>query len=533
MTGKVWLVGAGPGDAGLLTLRGKEVLGQAEVVVYDALTGAGVRSMIPEGAKLYYAGKRAGNHAMKQEDINRVILEEAGKGLRVVRLKGGDPFLFGRGGEELELLSARGIPFEVVPGVPSAFAVPAYAGIPVTHRDCCSDVHIIAGNRRRETGGAGAPDEPDSPGSGKGPGAGKKDLDYDVLAKLRGTLVFLMGVSSLPEICRGLLEAGMNHRTPAALLEKGTTAGQRRISATLGTLEEEARTRHAGAPAVIVIGDVCRYADTLSWAEKRPLSGVTVVLTRPEGRSAGLAARLGDKGAEVIELPSIKLRPLPDTEPLKREIRRTAEGYYDWLVFTSPSGAGFFFDALLEEGDARTLSAVKIAALGDGTRKELLARGIRADFLPSVYDTETLGRELAGRLKPGSRVLIPRAAAGSPALTKELLKADRVQVTDLPVYETEALPVFSRGVSVREILEHRNRVLAVFTSASTVRGFAAAAGEENVRGMYAACIGKQTEEAAVRRGMRTFVSRQATEESLAECILEAARRICKEEGGDE
>ena len=254
--GKVWLVGAGPGDAGLFTLKGQEVLNKAEVVVYDSLVGQGVLTMIPESARLIYVGKRADRHTMPQEQINEILLEEAQKGYRVVRLKGGDPFLFGRGGEELELLSRNHVPYEVVPGVTSPLAVPAYNGIPVTHRDFCSSLHIITGHKR----------------------AGKEyDIDFKALVDTKGTLVFLMGAAALKDICAGLLNAGMDQAMPAALLQKGTTAGQKRIVADVGTLPEEAQRRGVETPAIIVVGKVCALADTFAWYEKLPLEGWKVI----------------------------------------------------------------------------------------------------------------------------------------------------------------------------------------------------------------------------------------------------------------
>lgn len=259
--GKVWLVGAGPGDIGLFTLKGEAVLQQADVVVYDSLVGEGVLARIPEHARLINVGKRASHHTMVQEDINKVLLEEAQKGNKVVRLKGGDPFLFGRGGEELELLSENGISYEIVPGVTSPISVPAYNGIPVTHRDFCSSVHIITGHKR----------------------AGKEyDIDFRALVDTKGTLVFLMGVSALPDICAGLMNAGMDKNMPAAILQKGTTAGQKRIVATVSTLEEEVKRQGIETPAIIVVGKVCTLAEKFGWYEELPLAGWKVLVTRPK-----------------------------------------------------------------------------------------------------------------------------------------------------------------------------------------------------------------------------------------------------------
>ena len=326
-TGKVWLVGAGPGDIGLFTLKGLKVLEQADVVVYDSLVGQGVLSRIPEGVKLINVGKRASHHIMRQENINQVLLEEAQKGLRVVRLKGGDPFLFGRGGEELELLRENGIPYEVVPGVTSSIAVPAYNGVPVTHRDFCSSVHIITGHKR----------------------AGKEyDIDFRALVDTKGTLVFLMGVSALPDICAGLINAGMEKDMPAAILQKGTTAGQKRIVATVSTLEEEVKRQGIETPAIIVVGKVCTLAEKFGWYEELPLAGWKVLVTRPKELVSRTADKLREKGAEVLELPAIRTVPMEDQSRLYQALDQLET--YQWLVFTSPTGVRVFFEELIRHG---------------------------------------------------------------------------------------------------------------------------------------------------------------------------------------
>ena len=498
----VWLVGGGPGDPGLFTLRGKEVLEQAEVVVYDALVGPGVLSMIPETARLIYAGKRSGNHTLAQEEINRILLEEAQKGYRVVRLKGGDPFLFGRGGEELELLREHGIPFEVVPGVTSALAVPAYNGIPVTHRDFCSSVHIITGHRRADSADG---------------------LDFDALVRGGGTLVFLMGVRALPELCAGLLKAGMTPDTPAAVLENGTTARQRRVAATVGTLPEAAARSGVQPPAVIVVGPVCALAEQFSWYEKRPLAGVRVLVTRPKELVSGLSSMLRRQGAEVLEYPSIATELTEDREALDAAIRKLEQGGFDWLVFTSPSGVRIFLEQLTERCDLRALAGVRLAAIGRGSEKELRKYGLRADFVPSVYDGRTLGAELAGRCGAGERILIPRAAAGNPELVGELSKGGRLIITDLPLYQTVYRT--PRIMEETEFLQREDVDLAVFTSASTVRGFAESARGVDLTGVRAVCIGRQTQREADRFGMRTWVAAEATLESLVACVEQAAAEL--------
>ena len=497
--GKVWLVGAGPGDRGLFTLKGLEVLSDADVVVYDALVGDGVLSLIPDGAELINVGKRSGNHIMPQEEINRTLLREAEKGKKVVRLKGGDPFLFGRGGEELELLTEKGIPYEVVPGVTSAFAVPAYNGIPVTHRDHCSSVHIITGHRRKGE---------------------EYDIDFEALKNTGGTLIFLMGVKSLPEICNGLLHAGMDAKTPAAVLEKGTTAGQKRVVSTLGNLEKAAEEAKIGTPAIILVGTVCSLSENFAWAEKRPLSGQKILLTRPKDLSSETAAMLRRKGAEVLELPAIKTVAIEPNEKLKACFEDWEEKGYDWLVFTSPTGVKVFFDAWLKEHDIRALASAKIAAIGRGTEKALKERGIKSDFLPSVYDGETLGKELREKLESGERVLIPRASIGGQELIEELNKAEGIEIDDLPTYDT--IYEKSETIDIGEELLSGSISWVVFTSASTVKGFKEAVGEIDFSKVKAVCIGRQTRAAADALGIKTWMSEKATMESLVQKVVEVA-----------
>lgn len=502
MTGKVWLVGAGPGDPGLFTLRGREVLLKADVVVYDALVGPGVLGMIPDTARLIFAGKRSSNHYMKQSDTNQVLLEEALAGNRVVRLKGGDPFLFGRGGEELELLVEHGVPFEVVPGVTSAFAVPAYNGIPVTHRDCCSSVHVITGHRREGQ---------------------DYDIDFDALVRTGGTLVFLMGIAALGDILSGLRTAGMDGDTPAAVLEKGTTARQRRVLATVATLEDACARAGVQTPAIIVVGRVCALAEDFHWFDRKPLSGVRAVVTRPRELVSTLAGMLRAEGAEVLELPAIRTVPVKDDGPVTAAVRRLEQGGFDWLVFTSPSGVRIFMDRLMRESDMRALSGVRIAVIGEGSRKALAGYGLRADFMPTVYDGETLGRELREKCKGGERLLIPRAAIGNRELIEALEAGPALEITDLPTYDTEYEK--SRVIDLAPMIDAGEIDFCVFTSASTVRGFAAGAPGVNFGKVNAVCIGRQTAAAAKGCGMRAWVAEKATLEALVEATKKAAKEI--------
>ena len=497
--GKVWLVGAGPGDPGLLTLKGKAVLEQAEVVVYDALVGQGVLTMMPENAELIHVGKRSSNHSVPQEEINRILVRKALEGKRVVRLKGGDPFLFGRGGEELELLQAEKIPYEIVPGVTSALAVPAYNGIPVTHRDFCSSLHIITGHKKQ---------------------GAEYDIDFEALVRTGGTLVFLMGVTALPDIMAGLLKAGMDPQMPAAILQKGTTAGQKRIVATVSTLEQEVERQGVETPAIIVVGRVCGLSECFAWYEKLPLAGKKILVTRPRTLVSRMSRMLREKGAEVLELPAICTVPIENNVRLDKAIECISE--YDWLVFTSPTGVNVFFDALKEKGkDVRCLGTAKIAVLGSGTEKELIKRGLFADLKPGKFDGDALGKSLKEQLKGGEKLLLPRAMVGNQKLVELLLEVEGVSVDDVATYET----VYEQQEVIDAAGEFEKGAIdyAVFTSASTVKGFAKAQEGLDFSKVKAVCIGEKTLEEAKKLGMECYMSENATMESLVERIQELCR----------
>lgn len=500
MTGKVWLVGAGPGDVGLFTLKGKQVLEQAEVVVYDRLVGDGVLAMVPRSARRIDVGKRAGNHTMKQEDINRVLLEEAKKGYRVVRLKGGDPFLFGRGGEELELLTEAGIPYEVVPGVTSCIAVPAYNGIPVTHRDYCSSVHVITGHKK----------------------AGQEyNIDFEALVRTGGTLVFLMGVTALSDICTNLIKAGMKKDTPAAILQQGTTAGQKRIVATVATLKEEVDRQGIATPAIIVVGDVCQVADRFAWYEKLPLFGKKILVTRPKELISSMASKLRSQGAEVLELPAIAVKPVKDQTRIRSCIERLET--YQWLGFTSPSGVRIFFELLRSYGkDLRSLGSVKIAAIGKGTTREMKKLGLYPDLVPAVFDGEHLGAAMAETCEKDARILLPRAAIGTPDILRELSVRTDLVVDDLAIYDTEYEQ--QELIDVAGEFEKGAIDYAVFTSASTVRGFVKALPGMDYGMVKAVCIGKQTQAEAKAHGMATVVAKEASIDSVLELVIELCRK---------
>lgn len=502
--GKVWLAGAGPGDASLLTLKAARLIEKADVIVYDALISAETLSRIPENKEVIYVGKHAGNHPVPQEEINRILVREAEKGKQVLRLKGGDPFVFGRGGEELELLIRAGIPFEIVPGVTSAAAVPAYAGIPVTHRDYASSFHVITGHARK---------------------GGRVDLDFPALVRLKGTLVFLMGLSAMEFLLNGLTEAGMDPDTPAAVLENGTCAGQRRVTATVGTLKEASDRAGIKTPAIIVVGKVCALSSQMHWAEDRVLGGRQFLVTRPRQSSSSLAERLRDLGAQVIEMPAIRTESICPNRRL-REVLETFGTHADqeWLVFTSPAGADLFFDQLMELGmDLRSLlvrgAEVRIAAIGSGTAAALGKRGLIPDLVPRVYSAAALGEALAETAAEGSRITVARAEKGSEELLPPLLKAG-LDVDDIPLYRTlyETHPLLKDRI--RELLEQGRIDAVTFTSASTVRGFTGAVECADYTGIRAVCIGEQTAAEAAKYGMQIQVSDQASMDAMVRKIVE-------------
>ena len=422
-----------------------------------------------------------------------MLLDEALAGNKVVRLKGGDPFVFGRGGEELELLAEHGVPYEVVPGITSAIAVPAYNGIPVTHRDFASSLHVVTGHKR-----AGA----------------DYDIDFEALVRAKGTLVFLMGVRSLPDIMEGLLEAGMSPDMPAAVLQEGTTAGQRRVIATVGTLVDEADKAQIAAPAIIVVGGVCALAEQFAWREKLPLQGCKVVVTRPVELVSTMSERLRVLGAEVLEMPAIATVPVKDDEKLFWAQEGIA--LYDWIAFTSPSGVRIFFDGLAEEGVDRRLVMADLAALGQGTARELRKYGYFADLVPEGATGEALGHALAEAAEPGSKILIPRARIGNPELVDILVAAGH-QVDDVPTYDT--VPLDSGLIDVASQFEQGKVFCVAFTSSSGVRAFAEANPGLDLPKVRAACIGEKTRATAAELGMQTWTAQSATMDNLAELIV--------------
>ncbi len=455
---KVYLIGAGPGDPGLFTLKGLDCLAAADVVIYDALANDALLAYARKDAELIYVGKVAGNHALPQDGINQLLVDKAREGKVVARLKGGDPYIFGRGGEEAEALLEAGIPFEEVPGISSTIAAPAYAGIPLTHRNFASSVTIITGH-----------ENPDKPGSVH---------NWQALAQSASTLVFVMGMKNLPDIARNLLAAGMDPATPAALVYRGTTPRQRSLVSTLAALPQAAVDQGFSNPSVIVVGKVCSLHDQLGWFEQRPLFGRSVVVTRAREQASGLAQELVQLGADVIQCPTIEISPLPDYAELDAAIDRLSE--YAWLIFTSVNGVRWFWKRLEAAGkDSRALGLCRVAAIGPATAEALEARGIRPDFIPERYVAEGVVEGLLARGKvDGVRMLLPRAAKAREVLPDELRKAG-ARVDVISAYET--IPAAARKDEVLERMQAGTLDCVTFGSSSTVENFLSLIPAETLR----------------------------------------------------
>ncbi|SHJ23282.1 uroporphyrinogen-III C-methyltransferase [Halodesulfovibrio aestuarii] len=444
---KVYLIGAGPGDPGLLTIKGRDILSTADVIVYDYLANAEFLSYAKPDAEIIYVGKKGGDHTLSQEGINQLIVDKAKEGKSVARLKGGDPYMFGRGGEEAQELLAAGVPFEEVPGITSAIAGPAYAGIPLTHRDYASSVSFITGH-----------ENPDKPGSSH---------NWKALATGTSTLVFFMGMKNLPHISKQLIENGMDPETPAALVHWGTTAKHRSMAATIGTLPEEGVKQGFTSPSLIVVGNVVKLRDELNWFEQLPLRGKGVVVTRAREQASGMAKSLTKLGANVIQFPTIKIDPLADYSEVHAAIKSLNE--YEWVIFTSVNGVKHFWNQLAVLGlDTRALGASKIAAIGPATADILREKGIEPDFIPEKYVAEGVVKGLLERGMDGSKVLLPRAKVAREVLPEELRKAG-AQVDILPVYETR--PAEEQREEVLELLKNGELSCVTFGSSSTVENF--------------------------------------------------------------
>lgn len=444
MGGKVYLVGAGPGDIGLLTLKGKAALERADAVVYDFLANEALLRFAPLECEKICVGKRPGHKNSSQKEINQLLVNSAAQGKIVVRLKGGDPFIFGRGGEEAQALAKAGIPFEVVPGITSGYAAAAYAGIPLTHRDLSSSVTFVTGH--------------------EAPSKSSNSVNWSNLVAAADTLVLFMGVRNLPEISATLLKGGKDPRTPAAVIFWGTRATQQTVTGTLADIA--ARAAGIEAPAIIVFGSVVDLRDELNWFERLPLFGKRIVITRARGQSAALRDALESLGAEAIEIPAIEIRDPHSWQPLDKAIGRLEE--FDYLLFTSANGVAKFLGRLAACGrDVRDLKGLVIGAVGPGTAAVLAATGIRADFVPEEYRAEGLIECLKGAEVRGKRFLIPRAKVARDILPRSLEeRGARVQVV-------EAYKTVRADIPAGELERLLNPApdAVIFTSSSTVTNF--------------------------------------------------------------
>lgn len=506
---KVYLVGAGPGDEGLITIKGLEKLRECDAVVYDRLAAEELLKYVRSDCEKIYVGKETGKHYKKQEEINRILVECARTHNITVRLKGGDPFVFGRGGEEIEALAEHGIPYEVIPGVTSAVAVPECAGIPVTHRGVSRSFHVLTGHTKTS--------------------AGSPDYDYQTLAKLEGTLVFLMGISNLAEIVEKLVQAGKDAATPAAVISNGTMPEQQIAKGKLGDIAEKVKERNMLPPAVVVIGETAKleylnllpdvtgknnprekelYADSLK-------SMKCVGITATDLLWKKLKAGFEEMGMQPISLCEMKV-VAQQMKKLRKELHHLNQ--YQWVMFTSQNAVCLFFAEMCQaKVDIRTLGNMKFAVLGSGTAAKLSEYGIRADFIPSEYTVSVLAREFAEIVKPTERVLIPRAVQGSPELTS-VLKKEQIAYTDIPIYDVV-------GSMTENICCLEDLTYLVFVSASGVTAFFEALEKRNLTipdTVKIVCIGEMTKRKILEKYGRTDVVPTV---NSVEGLLEAVKRF--------
>ena len=507
--GMVYLVGAGPGDPGLFTIKGKQVLEKAQVVVYDRLVNDRILSFAPEDAKMVYVGKISGGHAIKQEEINKTLVEHALAGYTVVRLKGGDPFLFGRGGEEALYIKEHGIDFEIVPGVTSAVAVPAYAGIPVTHRDNNSSLSIITGHEK--------PEKLES------------SIDWSGLAQGGSTLVFLMGVENLNFICTQLMAKGKAKDTPVALIRWGTWPEQTVIAGRLDNIVQLTEESNFQPPAVIVIGEVVKWRDKLAWLEHKPLWGLKIVVTRARAQASQLTEIIYALGGASIEFPTIEITRDPDLSHLHKTFREIEK--FHWIIFTSVNGVEIFFDELKKCGlDIRCLNGIKLAAIGPATKAKLESMGLLVHLMPGEYKAEGMLAELSQRIASGEQVLLPRAR-GARALLPDSLRDQGVTVTEIPLYQ--ATPTGKLNQKALPDIKAGEFDYLTFTSSSTVDNFVAMAGHEVIpllnRRVRIACIGPITADTAGKYGFDVHIcAARYTIEGLVEAIIEDNKNFRRE-----
>jgi uroporphyrinogen III methyltransferase/synthase len=499
MSGFVSLVGAGPGDPGLLTLAGRDRLAEADVVLYDRLANPELLQHAAPGAELVFAGKSPEHKAYTQDEINELLVGHGKAGKRVVRLKGGDPFVFGRGGEEALALAAAGVPYEVIPGVTSAIAAPAYAGVPVSHRGLASSFAVVTGHEDEEKE--------------------ESSVDWAGIARAVDTLVVLMGGAALPGVSRALIRGGRSPETPAVSVEWGTMTHQRSVLAPLEEIAGAVKAAGLGTPLLTVIGDVASLHEHINWFESRPLFGKRVLVTRTRQQSSALAALLRREGAVPVELPTLDLVPVATAEELDAVCSRLEQREYGWCLFTSANAVDSLFAHLDATGrDARAFGGCRLAALGSGTAAALMRRGLRADVVAQTFSSEGLVEALGGSDLAGVRVLLPHAQGGSPVLATGL-QAGGATVDEVLLYEARP-PVEPDAEGLRQVREGRIDAVT-FASSSSVKNLATLLGNDFERLIDAvvACIGPTTSQTARELGLAVSVEpEQATIAGLVEAL---------------
>jgi uroporphyrinogen III methyltransferase/synthase len=497
--GKVFLVGAGPGDPKLITLRGLEAIQKADCIVYDRLASPRLLSYAKPDAEKIYVGKLPDRHTLKQEEINQLLVDKAKEGRVVTRLKGGDPSIFGRVGEEAEALVEHDIEFEIIPGITSGIAAPAYAGIPVTHREYNSSLSIITGHEN--------PEKTES------------SIRWDKLATATETLIFYMGVSNLPYIREQLIANGRDPKTPVALIRWGTRPEQETLIGELENIVEKVEEAGFASPAIILVGEVVRLREKLQWYEKKPLFGKRILVTRARAQASELTEKIDELGGEAVEFPMIRMIPPQDPKELDQALASLGE--YDWVIFTSVNGVKFFFERLKAlKIDIRTMFKAKVAAVGPKTASSLEDRGIMVKLLPGDFRNEGILDRIKEEMQAGEKVLLPRADIAREILPRELEKMG-LEVTEVDVYET--VTDLTQAQELIDMLRSGEIHIITFTSSSTVKNFVAALEGENLgdllKKVSIACIGPVTAETAVELGLSVdAVAHEYTIDGLVEVL---------------
>lgn len=503
MVGKVYLIGSGPGDPKLISVKGMERIGEADVIVYDRLASPRIVAAAKPEAELIYVGKKAAQHMLKQDQINQLLVDKAKEGKTVARLKGGDPFIFGRGGEEAIVLRENGIPFEVVPGISSAYSVPAYAGIPVTHRGITSTVAFITGH--------------------EDPTKESTDIDWEKISTAVGTLVFLMGVNNLPQIVEQLQKHGRAKNTPVALIRWGTLPKQEIITGTLTDIVEKVEKANFKAPAIIIVGEVIKLRDQLKWFENKPLFAKHILVTRSRSQASELVELLEENGAETTEFPTIRIEPSESFDQLDSAIAGLEK--YNWIVFTSVNGVDFFLQRIKAlSKDIRELKGIKIAAIGPATAKRLKDLNLLIDYVPPEYRAEAIVDGFKEFGVQGLNVLIPRAEVARDVLPDKLREMG-ASVNIVTAYKTVMDSL--KSDKIKEMLEQGKIDIVTFTSSSTAKNFAKLLQDIDLpkvmEDVVVACIGPITADTVRSLGLKVDIeAKEYTIPGLVEAIVKAS-----------